>query len=525
MGDGTSLLQHYVGLLKRRKWWVLAPLVLVPAIALALVLRQHAVYEASSQVLLDDRSLAQALSGMQPTELTERSVATQARLARLPVVAADALRRVPGNGMTTRELLENSATATEPDSDLLELSVRAPSARLATRLATAYANAYTRFRRTVDRRTLERAQAALARELRAKPPPELAAALIDRREQLDTLAAFRDAGSSVVRPADEAVQVEPRPARSLALGLALGLVFGIGLALLWEELDTRVRSADELSKRLGVPLLARLPSPGAPGSDELVSLGSAPRDVEPFRILRANIELLTLGGVRTIMVTSALDAEGKSTTVANLAVELARVGAGVALCDFDGRAPALHRFFGIEASPGVVDVVLGSVPLDEALVPIPLRARTPGDGSERGWERAGTLHVLPFGEVPADSADLVLSVGTADLLESMAERVDIVLIDAPPLLLSGEAVALTSKVDAMVVVANLQILRRPTVAELGRLLSAARATTLGVAVTGVAASEIYGYGRSGDTVARNERLLLTPPDPDVAVPGRSRTRE
>ena len=114
------------------------------------------------------------------------------------------------------------------------------------------------------------------------------------------------------------------------LGLALGLLLGLGLAFLREALDTHVRTADGVARRLGLPILGQIPQPprSLRGSDRLAML-DRPETIyaEPFRILRTNLELVNLERpAKTIMVTSAVEGEGKSTTIANLAVATARAG-------------------------------------------------------------------------------------------------------------------------------------------------------------------------------------------------------
>ena len=166
---------------------------------------------------------------------------------------------------------------------------------------------------------------------------------MDKEQRLRTIQALQASNSFVVQPARGASQVQPRPFRAGLLGLLVGLVLGLGLAFLREALDTRVRTAEEVSEALDMTLLARLPTPPKrlTSKDSLVML-EAPRskESEAFRMLRTNLEFTNLEhGARVIMVTSALESEGKSTTASNLALALARSGRHVALADLDLRRP------------------------------------------------------------------------------------------------------------------------------------------------------------------------------------------
>ena len=143
--------------------------------------------------------------------------------------------------------------------------------------------------------------------------------------------ALQTSNASLIKPAQGASQIQPRPARNAALGIALGLMLGLGLAFLREALDTRVRTADSLSRRLGLPILAQIPPPprSLRSSGRLAMLdGPETIYAEPFRILRTNLELIDPDRpAKSIMVTSAVEGEGKSTTAANLLLRLLEPGA------------------------------------------------------------------------------------------------------------------------------------------------------------------------------------------------------
>jgi non-specific protein-tyrosine kinase len=196
------------------------------------------------------------------------------------------------------------------------------------------------------------------------------------------------------------------------------------------------------------------------------------------------------------MVTSGLEEEGKSTTVANLAIAFARTGKRVALVDLDLRRPSLGRFFDLNGHAGLTDIALGHVELGEALCTIPVAAPHDDDDDDRmrfngnvGIE--GLLEVLPTGPLPPDAGEFIQSRVVAEILRELEERADIVLIDAPPMLHVGDAMALTAKVDGLILVSRLNVLRRPMVSELRRMLSTAPAVTLGFILTGAHLEDSY----------------------------------
>jgi Mrp family chromosome partitioning ATPase len=289
----------------------------------------------------------------------------------------------------------------------------------------------------------------------------------------------------------------------------LGLFLGVGLAFLREALDTRVRSAEAIGAKLELPLLARLPAPAKKlrGESRLTMLAdpSGPQ-AEAFRMLRTNFEFASLGKeARVVMVTSATEQEGKSTTIANLAVAMARAGQHVVLVDLDLRRPYIDRFFDLGSRPGLTQVALGVAQLGEAIVRVPISGSDTlaslngnGNGNGNGNRRAlGALDVLPSGPIPPDPGEFVGTARLTEILEHLRAHADVVLIDAPPLFHVGDGLVLSSKVDAVLVVTRLDVMRRPMLGELSRLLHTMPAHKLGFIVTGAEAEEGYSDAYGG----------------------------
>jgi len=273
-----------------------------------------------------------------------------------------------------------------------------------------------------------------------------------------------------------------------SLAAALGLAGGVALvgALAYaRELTRRVPSAAAVAERLATPLLAALPAPPSEigSADELVTLVMPAADgAQRFRRLAAEVGTPLAQGVRTVLVTSPHPAQGKSTTVANLAVELARAGRSVAVVDLDRRRPRLHALFDLFRTPGVSEIVAGSATLDGCVVPIDLATGTRArrlPPSAAGTEHL--LHVLPAGaETEAPDADH--GEASRAVIRELAGRFSIVLLDAPPLLHVPEGATLGGLADAAIVVTGADV-EPAALTECASLLAGTRSTLLGCVVT------------------------------------------
>jgi capsular exopolysaccharide synthesis family protein len=494
-------LGSHIAALRRQKYVIISTTLLVAGVVLFLSLHQTKIHQASAEVLLSRQNLGSAVTGTQDPYLSSdptRVAQTQVDIARLPRVAKRALANAGLAVRSAGSLLDNSSVSSNTNSDILTFRVNDPIPAIATKLATAYATAYTTYSLQLGTQTLKRARLELEGRLtglRGNGGSSSATyRLLEERVQLiRTLELLQNTGV-VVKEAGGANQVKPTPRRNTMLGAMFGLLLGIGLAFLWEALDNRVRSESEIEDRLDLPVLARVPAPTGhlPGEKGLAMLDDLTgMQSEVMRRLRVKFEFANLDvRARRVMITSGIEEEGKSTTIANLAVALALSGRKVALVDLDLRSPSIAGFFDLEDRPGITDVAQGRIVLADAMVPVGLGA------SSRlvGGADAGSLSVLPAGVLPANPGEFVGTSTLADVLEGLGRKYELVLVDSPPICIVGDAMTLSAHVDGLIVVARLGVVDRRTLDELARELKVSQAPTLGVIITGTEPGSNYGNG-------------------------------
>lgn len=292
--------------------------------------------------------------------------------------------------------------------------------------------------------------------------------------------------ATVVDPGTEPTSpVSPRPQRNLALGLILGLLIGVGLALLRETLDTSVKTIQQLEDLTGAPVLGSITYDRDAERNPLIDgLGNYAPRVEGFRVLRTNLQFIDPDQQRKVFViTSSLPEEGKTTTATNLAMTLADGGERVALIEADLRRPKISHYLHLEGSVGLTTVLVGRVSLDEAMQNI--------------GQHAG-LDVLSGGRTPPNPAELLKSHAMSTVIKQLRDDYDIVLIDAPPLLPVTDAALLASQADGAILVVR----HGKTTTDHVRAATE-RLTSVGSAPAGVifnmtpargAGSRGYGYG-------------------------------
>ena len=444
-------LGSYLAVLRRRKWWVIAVTVLGLVVSLGYSLFQPKAYSASTQLLLQPEN-AWVTGSASEQPITTTDVLTELQLVTsAPVKAAVArqLGRVP-----------NVSAAEVGSTNIISVTATAANPARAALIANAYATAFITYQRSVTISNLTAAETQLSREIastatqvksfHSNPASAEATALLSQeaalKEQLAQIqvnGAVAIEGIQVVTPAiAPSAPSSPKPLRNAVLGFILGLLIGIGLTFVVENLDDAVYLKEEVERLTpGSRVLGLVPivDTWKNKAQAFVITSTRPNSVAGgYRSLRTSLQFAALDGLAgVILVTSASEAEGKSATVANLGVVLATAGERVAIVSCDLRRPRLAQFFGLDEQVGLATVLLGRCTLQEALQPVPGI-----DG----------LTILPTGERPSDPTGMLASDQLAWVLGQLRQTFDRVLVDSPPLLPVTDAVILSQAVDATLLV-------------------------------------------------------------------------
>jgi len=303
--------------------------------------------------------------------------------------------------------------------------------------------------------------------------------------------------------------VSPRPTRNIGMAAVLGLLLGLGLAVLREMLDTTVKDRDTVQQITHAPTLGVIAfDPAAQRSPLIVQdRGHSPR-AEALRQLRTNLQFIDVDHPpRVVVVTSALPGEGKSTTAANLAIALAQAGGSTVIVEGDLRRPKVVDYLGLEGAVGLTDVLIGRVDLAEVV---------------QTWGPY-PLAVLPGGSIPPNPSELLASGNMTQLLQGLASQYDTVLIDAPPLLPVADAAILAGKADGSLLVLRHGKTTRGQVENAVAALRAVDARLLGTILNMAPAkgpeSYAYGYNYRYDRMTGNRPRLS-----DTTGPARASSR-
>jgi len=285
--------------------------------------------------------------------------------------------------------------------------------------------------------------------------------------------------------------LKPRKAKNLLLGLAAGLLLGVGLVFFVEYMDDSIKNVEEAKKQLGLPLLAVIPYIGKEvkeGNEEIDSaLICAYRGrssaAEAFRSLRTNLHFAASGQKKTFLITSSFPGEGKTTLAANLALTMSQTGARTLLIGCDLRRPSLSRLFLENSTPGLTEFLIGDAQHDEII------RRTPFEN----------LDFIPSGAVPPNPAELLGSPVMPPLLDAMRQRYDFIILDAPPLFAVTDAALLSPLCDLVLIVLEVGRVPVKVARRLRETLEQLQIATGGMILNDKAdkADAYYGYYGSG----------------------------
>ena len=486
-------LRDYLKVLKRRKAPVILVAFFVVVVALCASYVQTPVYAATAQVLLQARS----------TEfLFDPSGGIRADPARAVQDEILVIKSEPVRAAVRGSIGSARKVSAEPVSQTNAIDVTAESTNPAEAAATAnaYVTAYVEYRRkqVIDdtlaaAEEIQRKIADLQRQIDAAPSGPQRETLVQQQalfkqkgDELQVGSAIRTGGAQLVTSAVVPKSpVRPTPARNAVIAAIAGLMLGVGLAFLIDYLDDSVKNKEDLAHATsGLPVIGLIPVVSDWRSQEeaqVVSL-SAPTSpaAEAYRTLRTAIQFIGLEHpTRTLQVTSAGPQEGKSTTIANLAIALARAGHEVVIVCCDLRRPRIHEFFDLENAAGFTSVLLGKVSVTGAIQKVPSQVR---------------VSLLASGPLPPNPSELLSSQRTVEVLGLLRSEYDFVLIDSPPVLPVTDALVISGLVDATLIVSVAGGTTRKEAARTVELLRQVDAPVIGSVLNGVQGDSSYGYG-------------------------------
>ena len=286
---------------------------------------------------------------------------------------------------------------------------------------------------------------------------------------------------------------------------------GVGIAVLRATLDTSIKSVDDLQDATQATLLGSIAYDSGAAKNPLVTLQGTPR-AEAYRSIRTNLQYVDVDNPpRSVVITSSVPLEGKSTTAANLAIALAQGGSKVLLVEADLRRPRVAEYLGVEGSIGLTDVLIGQARVDDAIIP---------------WQR-GLLDFLPSGAIPPNPSELLGSQQLADLLTELGTRYNVLILDAPPLLPVTDAAILTTAADGAILVARYGETRREQAEQAADSLRQVNGRLFGTVLNFVPEKRRtrgydYGYGEveplKGQRKGEARRRVLTLDDVSAPEP-------
>jgi capsular exopolysaccharide synthesis family protein len=447
-GDPGLHLGDYLRIL-RRNWILIAAAALLGVLvggAAAILVKPT--YTAETQLFVAIQSSGSVQELQQGNTFSQARVQSYVKTVGSPVVLQPAIDSL-GLAETPEELAPKIKASSELDTVLIDISATDESPVQAAAIAQAVANSLIE---AID--TLEKPKAG------GTSPVSL----------------------SIIKPAiAPSSPSAPNTKLNLVLGLMLGLALGISIAVLRTTLDTRIRGEADLRQVTDAPLLGGISFDQDATKKPLLTQAApqSPR-AESFRQLRTNLQFANVSEhAKTVLITSSLPGEGKSTTATNLAISLAQAGQTVCLVDADLRRPMINQYLGLDRSAGLTTAMVGAADVNDLLQP---------------WGE-DNLFVLTSGQIPPNPSELLGSEEMKRLLARLENAFDTVVIDAPPLLPVTDAAVLSQHVGGVVLVVGSQKLRYQDLQKSTDALKLVGSNILGVVLNRLPAKgpDAYSY--------------------------------
>ena len=481
--------------LRRRIGLVVSCFLAFPAVTVAASLLHEEEYSASAPLLFRDPVFDQKLFGatfLGPSRNADRDATTNLRLVSLDVVARRAARRLGGN--TTAKAIGNEVKVSQIGlADVVSVTATDRDPDEAARLVNAFTAEYVTFRKEADRAKIQEAQTLFGTELaglsRSERTGKEGRSLQKRSEELGVLASLQTGNAEILQQASPpSSPSSPKPARNGVLGAVVGLIFAVGLALLLERLDHRVRDGEDIEAIFERPALgAVLESRALEGGP--VNSGLSFSEAEAFRMLRANLRYFNVDhDIRSVLITSAAPGDGKTTVAWNLATTAAENEGRVLLIEADLRHPGIAEGLGMRNVQGLSTILAGEGSLGTVVQEVPVPERQNGRG-------ARTVEVLLSGPLPPNPSDLLESERMRELIAEAEREYDLVVIDTPPMSVVSDALPLIKEIDGVIVVGRLAKTTRDALARLKQQMDNLGAPLLGIVINSVKSdADGYGYG-------------------------------
>lgn len=476
---GQNDLRGYLRVLWRWKALFLAILVLVPLATWLVERGKPNVYTASALVGVNQTTVNTNLLNGGGSFSTSNVTAIARIVTTTPVatVAADLLHPPADAGQIVGEV----SASGDPSTNFLTISAEDESPVRAAAIANAFARAISQNLQNsaisqIDS-SIKGVQAQLA-NLGRHPDGQRA----QLEQQLNQLRAARSTQGSEAAILQSATPPSspsgPHLHRTIELAILIGLLLGVGAVVLAESADRKLRTPPDLEQLTDLPVLGAIAPSAFAG--ELVT---TPEDEEAFHMLRTSLTYFNLNRrMRSIVITSAGEKEGKTTIAIRLALNAAAAGQHVILVDADLRRAQVAARLDIHSEKGLSEVLAGKAALDDAFVDYPIE----GLGS-------GSLQLLPAGPLSANPSALISSDQMKGVLKELEQRADLVIVDTPAALAVSDPLPLMGSVSGVVLVARMNRSVRSTISRLQRMVTAAGGSLVGVVATGVKSGPGYDY--------------------------------